>query len=88
MLLVQKMRRMFKKLLTPLILTTKQSEPDFPPNARVIVQHTASGQNLAAEVLAWMLTFFGADCTVSCETYRDSRKMERAENMWMVQSDV
>ncbi|XP_030767061.1 cilia- and flagella-associated protein 161 [Sitophilus oryzae] len=58
----------------------------FKPDTRVIIQHSASGQNLAVEPTKWIPTFFGAECTVSCHTYRDSHKMETAENFWCVAS--
>lgn len=55
-----------------------------PPNSTVIIQHTASGQNLAGVYHNWMLTFFGPECMATCRTYRDSHKMETAENMWKI----
>lgn len=55
-----------------------------PQDSRVIIQHTASGQNLAVEPSKWLSTFFGAECCVSCHTFKDSHKMETAENMWKV----
>ncbi|XP_050310707.1 cilia- and flagella-associated protein 161 [Anthonomus grandis grandis] len=59
----------------------------FTPDKRVIIQHTASGQNLAVELNQWIPSFFGTECIVSCHTYRDSHKMETAENFWMFVSD-
>lgn len=55
-----------------------------PQDSRVIIQHTASGQNLAVEPSKWMSTFFGGECVVSCHTFKDTHKMETAENMWKV----
>ncbi|CAG9765616.1 unnamed protein product [Ceutorhynchus assimilis] len=55
----------------------------FTPRTKVVIQHTASGQNLAVETLSWMPTFFGPECNVSCHTYLDSHKMETDENFWM-----
>lgn len=57
---------------------------NFSPNQRVIVQHTASGRNLAIEVNLCLPTFFGPECTVSCHTFRDCHKMETAENFWTI----
>lgn len=59
-------------------------QTSFPPNTRVIIQHTASGQNFAGEYQKWLLTFFGPECMVTCRTYRDSHRMETAENMWKI----
>ncbi|KAK4876278.1 hypothetical protein RN001_012700 [Aquatica leii] len=56
----------------------------FPPNNRVIIQHSASGRNLAGEYTHWIPTFFGAECVVSCHTYRNTSKMETAENFWKI----
>lgn len=55
-----------------------------PQDSRVIIQHTASGQNLAVEPSKWLATFFGAECFVSCHTFKDTHRMETAENMWKV----
>ncbi|KAB0795390.1 hypothetical protein PPYR_12229 [Photinus pyralis] len=60
----------------------------FPPNARVIIKHSASGRNLAGEYTYWIPTLFGAECSVSCHTYRDTHKLETAENYWKIVSDV
>lgn len=60
----------------------------FTPDTRIIIQHTASGQNLAAETTNWIPTFFGQECSVSCHTYRDTHKMETAENFWMFVSEA
>ncbi|KAL1498267.1 hypothetical protein ABEB36_009091 [Hypothenemus hampei] len=57
------------------------------PDTRIIIQHTASGQNLAVETTSWIPTFFGPECNMSCHTYRDSHKMETAENFWMFGSE-
>ncbi|KAF7272450.1 cilia- and flagella-associated protein 161-like [Rhynchophorus ferrugineus] len=54
----------------------------FVPDTRIIIQHSASGQNLAVEPNRWIPTFFGPECTVSCRTCRDSHKMETRENFW------
>lgn len=53
-------------------------------NSYVIIQHTASGQNLAAEFHNWMPTFFGSECITSCHTFRDTHKMETSENLWKI----
>lgn len=58
----------------------------FPPNERIIIQHTASGQNLAVEPNKWMATFFRPECAVSVNTYRDTHRMETEENMWKIVS--
>ncbi|XP_023027131.1 cilia- and flagella-associated protein 161 [Leptinotarsa decemlineata] len=56
----------------------------FAPNTRVIIQHTASGRNLSVEPSHWIPSFYGPECMVSCHTYRDSHKMETAENFWKI----
>jgi hypothetical protein len=56
----------------------------FAPNTRVIIQHSASGKNLAAEYTTWIPTFFGAECVVSCHTLKDTHRMETAENIWKI----
>ncbi|KAG5880249.1 hypothetical protein JTB14_019172 [Gonioctena quinquepunctata] len=58
----------------------------FAPDTRVVVQHTASGRNLSVEPEQWVPSFFGPESTVSCHTYRDSHKMETAENFWKIVS--
>lgn len=64
-------------------LRVETTGTSFTPDVRVIIQHTASGQNLAVETLAWIPTFLGPECNVSCHTYRDNHKMETAENFWI-----
>lgn len=56
----------------------------FAPESTVIIQHTASGRNLAVEYNRWIPTFFGPECTVTCHTFQDSHRMETAENMWQI----
>ncbi|XP_072377479.1 cilia- and flagella-associated protein 161-like [Diabrotica undecimpunctata] len=56
----------------------------FKPDTRVIIQHTASGRNLSVEPNQMMPTFYGPEIQVSCHTYRDSHKMETAENFWRI----
>ncbi|CAH1965839.1 unnamed protein product [Acanthoscelides obtectus] len=56
------------------------------PDTTVIIQHVASGQNLAVEPHSLIPKFFGTECLVTCCTYRDSHKMETAENFWSVVS--
>lgn len=34
----------------------------------------------------WIPSFYGTECMVSCHTYRDSHKMETAENFWKIVS--
>ncbi|CAG9817147.1 unnamed protein product [Phaedon cochleariae] len=58
----------------------------FKPDTRVIIQHTASGRNLAIESAQLIPSFYGPECIVSCHTYRDSHKMETAENFWKIVS--
>ncbi|RZC42507.1 hypothetical protein BDFB_011559 [Asbolus verrucosus] len=53
-------------------------------NFHVIIQHTASGQNLATEFNNWIPTFFGPECMLSCHTFRDTRRMETSENLWKI----
>ncbi|EFA10210.1 cilia- and flagella-associated protein 161 [Tribolium castaneum] len=53
-------------------------------NTYVIVQHTASGHNLAAEFHNWMPTFFGSECATACHTFRDTHRMETSENLWKI----
>ncbi|KAJ3626705.1 hypothetical protein MTP99_017183 [Tenebrio molitor] len=53
-------------------------------NAHVIIQHTASGHNLATEFHNWIPTFFGTECTISCHTFRDTHRMETSENVWKI----
>ncbi|XP_056636595.1 cilia- and flagella-associated protein 161-like [Diorhabda sublineata] len=63
---------------------TKTNGTTFKPDTRVIIQHTASGRNLAFEPGQWMPTFYGPELQVSCHTYRDSHKMETIENFWKI----
>ncbi|XP_017778804.1 PREDICTED: cilia- and flagella-associated protein 161 [Nicrophorus vespilloides] len=56
------------------------------PNVTVIIQHIASGRNLAAEHTKWIPTFFGPECLVSCHTFQNQNRMETAENMWKIVS--
>lgn len=60
----------------------------FTPNSKVIIKHSATGRNLAAEYNSWIPTFFSAECTVSCHTFQDSHHMETAENIWMIVGDM
>ncbi|KAJ3642226.1 hypothetical protein Zmor_025029 [Zophobas morio] len=53
-------------------------------DAFIIIQHTASGHNLATEFHNWMPTFFGSECVISCHTFRDTHKMETSENLWRI----
>lgn len=55
-----------------------------PQDSKVIIQHTASGQNLAVEPSKWLATFFGSECFVSCHTFKNCQRIETAENMWKV----
>ncbi|KAJ8945369.1 hypothetical protein NQ318_007015, partial [Aromia moschata] len=59
---------------------------NFPPNTRIIIQHTASGRNLAVEQNKWVPSFYGPECIVSCHTYKNCHKMETAENFWKIVS--
>ncbi|XP_044753316.1 cilia- and flagella-associated protein 161-like [Coccinella septempunctata] len=52
------------------------------PRSRVMIQHSASGQNLAVQYNKFMPTFFGVECCIVCKTYRDTHKMECMENFW------
>lgn len=52
------------------------------PRARVMIRHAASGQNLAVQYSKFLPTFFGVECCVACRTYKDTHKMETAENFW------
>lgn len=54
------------------------------PQARIIIKHTATGENLAINCRKWIPTFFGPECTVICHTFKDSHKMETAENMFCI----
>ncbi|XP_060529200.1 cilia- and flagella-associated protein 161 [Cylas formicarius] len=64
-------------------MRTKTSGKAFTPNSKNIIQQSASGQNLAVHCNEWIPTFFGPECMVSCRTYKDSHKMETAENFWV-----
>lgn len=55
-----------------------------PLRARIIIQHVATGENLAVNIRQWIPTFFGPECLVICHTFKDSHKMETAENMFCV----
>lgn len=55
-----------------------------PPRARIIIKHTATGQNLAVDIRKWIPTFFGPECMVICHSFKDSHKMETAENMFCI----
>lgn len=55
-----------------------------PQDSKVVIQHTASGQNLAVEPSKWVATFFGAECVVSCHSFKNCQRIETAENMWKV----
>nr|CAH7729317.1 unnamed protein product [Callosobruchus chinensis] len=56
------------------------------PDTTVIIQHVASGQNLAVEPQSLIPKFYGTECLVTCHTYRDTHKMESVENFWSVVS--
>lgn len=55
-----------------------------PLRARIIIKHTATGENLAVNIRQWIPTFFGPECLVICHTFKDSHKMETAENMFCI----
>lgn len=50
---------------------------------RVVIQNVPTGRNLAVEN-SLTTTFFGNEYVVSCHTFRDTHKMETAENVWKV----
>lgn len=54
------------------------------PNDYVIIQHTASGHNLSAEFHKRLPTFFGPEYIISCQTFRDTHRMETIENLWKI----
>ncbi|XP_065173506.1 cilia- and flagella-associated protein 161 [Atheta coriaria] len=54
------------------------------PSSNVIIRHVASGQNLSANASSWITTFFGVECEASCRTYRNSNRIDTAENMWQI----
>nr|CAI5823216.1 unnamed protein product [Callosobruchus analis] len=56
----------------------------FKPATRVILQHTASGRNLAVIPKMRFPTFYGTECMVTCHNFLDSHKLETAENFWNV----
>lgn len=74
----------FKILHCQSSLRYETRDTAIPQDSRVIIQHTASGQNLAVEPSKWLATFFGAECLVSCHTFKNSHRKETAENMWKV----
>lgn len=55
-----------------------------PPRAKIIIKHTATGQNIAVDIRKWIPTFFGHECLVICYTFKDSHKMETSENMFSI----
>ncbi|XP_018324742.1 cilia- and flagella-associated protein 161-like [Agrilus planipennis] len=58
---------------------------DAPPNAKIIIQHTASGRNLAVEKTKLIPTFYGPEYKVSCHNFVSIQtKTETVENYWKV----
>ncbi|KAF5271944.1 hypothetical protein FQA39_LY07961 [Lamprigera yunnana] len=60
----------------------------FPPNTRIIIQHSASGKNLACLYKYWVPTLFGDECTVTCYNFKDTHRMETDENFWKIVSQI
>ena len=56
----------------------------FAPGERVIIQHAASGMNLAVECNKRVPTLFGLEFSVTCHTFKDTRRVETGENVWKI----
>ncbi|CAH1115108.1 unnamed protein product [Psylliodes chrysocephalus] len=56
----------------------------FSPDTKVIIQHSASGQNLAVEKKRLIPTFFGPEIEVTCHSFKDSHKIDTKENYWKI----
>ncbi|KAL3268988.1 hypothetical protein HHI36_008073 [Cryptolaemus montrouzieri] len=52
-------------------------------NDQVVIQHVPTGRNLAVEN-SLIATFFGKEHVISCHTFKDTHKMETAENIWKI----
>ncbi|CAG9862353.1 unnamed protein product [Phyllotreta striolata] len=74
----------FKFLHGDPALRNKTLGTPFSPDTTLIIQHSASGQNMALENKRLLATLFGSEIQVTCHTFRDYHKVDGHENYWKI----